>query len=219
MKIAHAPSPCPTPAEAIALQRELSARIVLRDDIGEVQRIAGLDCGFEESGRVTRAAVAVLSYPGLTLLEHSLVRMPTAFPYIPGLLSFREAPALLAALEMLETPPDLLLADGQGYAHPRRFGIACHLGLLTGLPAIGVAKSRLIGVYEEPPNRRGAWTPLLDKNETIGAALRTRERVKPLYISAGHRVSLETAIAWTLRCAVRHRLPEPARAAHRLASG
>lgn len=219
MKFAQAYAAVPTPTEAVALQREMSASLILRDAIGEVRRIAGLDCGFEDNGRVTRAAAAVLSYPDLTLVERSLVRMPTVFPYIPGLLSFREVPALLAALEKLETMPDLLLADGQGYAHPRRFGVACHLGLLTGLPAIGVAKSRLIGLYEEPPDRRGAWTPLTDKRETIGAVLRTRERVKPLYISAGHRVGLETAIAWTMRCTLRYRLPEPARAAHRLASG
>ena len=137
---------------------------------------------------------------------------------MPGLLSFREVPALLAALEALDQMPDLLLCDGQGLAHPRRFGLACHLGVLSGLPSIGVAKSRLIGEHAEPGLEKGSWVPLLDDGETIGAVLRTRHGVRPLYISIGHRVALETAIAYVLACTPRYRLPETTRLADRLAS-
>ena len=138
---------------------------------------------------------------------------------MPGLLSFRELPVVLEALEQLSTPPDLVLCDGQGIAHPRRFGIACHLGLLTDIPSIGVAKSRLCGTHEQPPNQRGAWTPLYLGEEVIGAVLRTRCGVKPLYISPGHRISLDTAIRMVMACCTRYRLPETTRYAHRLASG
>jgi deoxyribonuclease V len=135
------------------------------------------------------------------------------------LLSFRELPAVLEALEQLREPPDLLLCDGQGIAHPRRLGIASHLGLLVDIPSIGVAKTRLYGTHDEPPNQRGAWTPLLAGGETIGAVLRTRAGVKPLYISSGHRIDLDTAIGYVLGCCTRYRLPETTRHAHRLASG
>ena len=208
-----------SPAEAIAVQRELRAHLILTDSLGPVQRIAGVDVGFEAGGAVTRAAVAVLGYPGLELRESAIARRPTTFPYIPGLLSFRELPAVLEALEQLREPPDLLLCDGQGIAHPRRLGIASHLGLLVDIPSIGVAKTRLCGVYADPPNERGAWTPLRANGETIGAVLRTRPGVKPLYISSGHRVSLETAIDYVMACCTRYRLPETTRWAHRLASG
>ncbi len=208
-----------SPKDAIALQGELRKRLILRNDFGEVRRVAGVDCGFEEGGSVTRAAVAVLDLPTLKPVEHSLARLPTSFPYGPGLLSFREIPAVLAALEKLQCLPDLLLVDGQGYAHPRRFGIACHLGVLTGLPALGVAKTRLIGTHEEPPAFRGGWVPLMHGDERIGAVLRTREGVKPLFISAGYRIGLESAVEWVMRCTTRFRLPETTRCAHRLASG
>jgi deoxyribonuclease V len=138
---------------------------------------------------------------------------------VPGYLSFRELPAVLQALEGLTTMPDLLLCDGQGLAHPRRFGLACHLGVLTDLPSIGVAKSRLIGVHEDPPPEKGQWVALTDKGEIIGAVLRTRSKVSPLYVSLGHRISLPTAIDYVLRCTTRYRLPETTRWAHRLASG
>ena len=201
------------------MQQELRAHLILTDHLEPVRRVAGVDVGFEAAGTVTRAAVAVLRYPELELLETAIARRPTAFPYIPGLLSFRELPAVLAALEQLREPPDLLLCDGQGIAHPRRFGIASHLGLLVDIPAIGVAKTRLCGTHEEPPNQRGAWTPLWGQGEIIGAVLRTRPGVKPLYISPGHRVGLETAIAYVMGCCTRYRLPETTRHAHRLASG
>jgi len=208
-----------SPSEAIALQRELRPHLVLEDRLGPVRQVAGVDVGFEEGGAVTRAAVAVLRYPELDVLETAIARRPTEFPYVPGLLSFRELPAVLEALEHLRELPDLLLCDGQGIAHPRRLGIASHLGLLTDIPSIGVAKTRLCGTHEEPPNQRGAWAPLRAKDEIIGAVLRTRLGVKPLYISPGHRISLETAIRYAMSCCTRYRLPETTRHAHRLASG
>ncbi len=140
-----------TPSEAIAIQKRLREYLVLTDDIGPVRHVAGVDCGFEEGGKITRAAAVVLSFPELVLTDQAVARLPTSFPYVPGLLSFREVPAVLAALQKLSERPDLLLVDGQGYAHPRRFGIACHLGLLTDLPSLGVGKTRLVGTHDEPP--------------------------------------------------------------------
>lgn len=207
-----------TAEAAIALQQTLRQAIITTDRLGEVHRVAGVDVGFEDSGNTTRAAVAVLSFPDLQLQEQTIARRPTSFPYVPGLLSFREVPAVLDALEKLKTLPDLLLCDGQGTAHPRRFGIACHLGLLTDLPSIGVAKSLLTGKHAEVPDEKGAWQPLQHKGEVIGVALRTRPKTKPLYISPGHRVSLQTAIDYTLRCTTKYRLPETTRFAHKLAS-
>jgi deoxyribonuclease V len=207
-----------TPKEAMALQAELAARVVREDTAREVRRVAGVDVGFEDDGKVTRAAVAVLDFPGLALAERVVVRQPTRFPYIPGLLSFREAPAVLAAFERLSVVPDLVLYDGQGIAHPRRFGIASHVGLLLDVPTIGVAKTRLVGEHRQLPERKGAWVPLVDHGETIGAVLRTRTGVTPLYVSIGHRVSLEAAVRWVMACTTRYRLPETTRWAHHLAS-
>jgi deoxyribonuclease V len=207
-----------TPKEAVALQKELAARVVRADEVGKVRRVAGVDVGFEDSGRVTRAAVAVLDYPGFAVAERVVVREPTRFPYIPGLLSFREAPAVLAAFGRLRTPPDLVLYDGQGIAHPRRFGIASHVGVLLDVPTIGVAKTRLVGEHRRLPERKGAWVPLVDKGETIGAVLRTRTGVTPLYVSIGHRVTLAAAVRWVMACTTRYRLPETTRWAHHLAS-
>lgn len=208
-----------SPREAIALQRRLQAKIVTGDRLGPVRHVAGTDVGFENAGRVTRAAVAVLTFPALELADWAVIRQPTRFPYVPGLLSFREIPALLVALTRLRVRPDLVLCDGQGLAHPRRCGLASHLGLVAGFPTIGVAKSRLMGTYREPPQRRGAWTPLRDGGEIIGAVLRSRSHVKPIFVSIGHRVSLDTAVACTMACVTRYRLPETTRWAHRLASG
>lgn len=208
-----------TAEAAIPIQQELRQEVITADQFGAVQFVAGIDVGFEDEGKVTRAAVAVLSYPELKLCESAIARRPTTFPYIPGFLSFREVPAVLDALEQLQTIPDLLLCDGQGLAHPRRFGIACHVGVLTNLPAIGVAKSRLVGTHTEVPNHRGQWVPLLHKGETIGAVLRTRIGTNPLYISSGHRISLETSIAYVMGCTTKYRLPETTRYAHKLASG
>ncbi len=219
MKIQHPHSWDVAPKEAIAIQQQLRHQIITTDRFDDIQTVAGVDVGYEDEGQTTRAAVAVLDYPSLDLLETTIARKPTAFPYVPGLLSFRELPAVLAALEKLNNLPDLLLCDGQGYAHPRRIGIACHLGVLTNIPAIGVGKTRLIGQYRAVDDKRGAWQPLLHKDEVIGAVLRTRQGVKPLYISIGHRISLDSAIAYVMACTTRYKLPETTRVAHRLASG
>ena len=206
------------PSEARALQLELARWVETTDRIGIIERVAGVDVGFDKNKGLTHAAVAVLTFPELEPVEDALATCPTRFPYVPGLLSFREAPAILAALEQLEHRPDLLLCDGQGIAHPRRFGIACHLGVLTDLPSIGVAKKRLVGSHREPPDSRGAWTPLEHEGEVIGAVLRSRARVKPIFVSPGHRVSLERAVELVMACTTRYRLPETTRRADRLAS-
>jgi deoxyribonuclease V len=213
-----------TPAEAVALQLQLAPQVILEGDPAEpeVHTVAGCDLAFLGRGRrgdTARAAVVLLSYPDLQLLEQQVAEAPVTFPYVPGLLAFRELPALLQAFEKLQQAPDLLLVDGQGYAHPRRFGIACHLGLLLDVPAIGVAKSRLSGEAPDPGPARGATSDLTDSGELIGRLVRTKDNVKPLYISVGHMISLEAAVAWTLRLAPTHRLPEPARLADRLSKG
>lgn len=181
--------------------------------------VAGVDVGFEAGGTITRAAVVVLRVPGLEPLEEVVARRRTDFPYVPGLLSFRELPAVFEAFDRLRQLPDLVLCDAHGVAHPRRFGLASHLGLWLDLPSIGVAKTRLVGTHGEVALARGSWQPLVHRGERIGAALRTRRAVAPVFVSVGHRVSLEVAIDWVLRCAPRYRLPETTRAAHRLASG
>jgi deoxyribonuclease V len=207
-----------TPREARAIQERLRARVVTEDRLGTVRRVAGVDVGFPDRGRTVRAAVAVLSFPELERLDRAVFHGSVLFPYVPGLLSFREVPGVIEALRGLERPPDLVLYDGHGYAHPRRFGAACHLGVLLDLPVIGVAKKRLVGTHAPVPDERGAWVPLLDDGEVIGAVLRTRPRVKPVYVSVGHRVSLERAVALAMACTRRYRLPEPARLAHHIAS-
>jgi deoxyribonuclease V len=207
-----------TVAEAIAIQEQLRGEIITSDQLGTVQYVAGVDMGFEADGTISRAAVAVLSFPELQLQESAIARRPTSFPYVPGFLSFREIPAVLDALEKINTIPDLILCDGQGIAHPRRFGIACHLGLLINMPTIGVAKSLLVGKHESVPDEKGSWQPLRHRGEIIGAVLRTRPGTKPLYISSGHRVSLPTAIEYVMRCTPKYRLPETTRIADKLAS-
>jgi deoxyribonuclease V len=208
-----------TVASARTVQEALRGKVIAHDKLGKVCYVAGIDVGFEKHGAVTRAAVVVLDFPSLELREQVLARMPTRFPYVPGYLSFREIPAVLAALKQLKLKPDLILCDGQGLAHPRRFGLACHLGVLTNIPSIGVAKSRLIGEHGELPEAKGSRVALRDEGEVIGSVLRTRAGVKPLYVSIGHRVSLETAIEYVLRCTPKYRLPETTRLAHKLASG
>ena len=174
-----------------------------------VKTAAGLDCAFDKAGGHVLAAAVVLSFPELEVIETASACVPLTFPYVPGLLSFREAPACLAAVKKLKTIPDLFLIDGQGIAHPRRLGLASHLGLFLDCPVIGCAKSRLIGTYDEPGQEKGDWSLLYDKDETIGAVVRTRTTVKPLFISPGHRCTLDDAITWTLRLTTRYRLPEP----------
>lgn len=207
-----------TAAEARELQILLSQEVIREDQLGEVKLVAGVDVGFEDSGQVTRAAVAVLTFPELELVEQQVVRRPTLMPYIPGLLSFREVPALIDALEQLLNLPDLILCDGQGIAHPRRFGLACHLGVLTDIPTIGVAKTLLVGRHKPLGEAKGSRELLIHRQEEVGVVLRTRDRVKPLYISLGHRLSLETAVDYVLLCTTKYRLPETTRQAHRLAS-
>lgn len=216
------------PVEAIALQRELARRVERRDRLGQVRYIAGVDIGFEDDGDTTRAAVVVLAWPGLAVVEQVVHREPTRMPYIPGLLSFREIPAALGAFAMLSLRPDLVMVDGQGIAHPRRLGVASHLGLWIDLPTIGVAKSLLCGRHGMVPEARGEWTPLYHgqkeyhgragQQEVIGAVLRSRLGIKPVYVSLGHRLSLETSLDWVVRCLGRTKLPEPTRLADRLAS-
>jgi len=203
-----------SPAAARRIQERLRTHVVLNDKIGAVRLIAGIDASYDQARRRARAAVVVLHYPSLALAERIVVRRALTFPYVPGLLSFRELPVVLAALQRLRCKPDVILCDGQGIAHPRRLGVATHLGVLTNLPTIGVAKTRLIGEHGVVPGRKGRWTPLLDKGEVIGAVLRTRRAVKPVFVSQGHRVSLATAIELVMGCVTRYRLAEPIRAAH-----
>jgi len=204
--------------QAIALQRAVARAVETTDRLGPVRRVAGVDVAYGARGRssTARAAVVVLDADSLELREQVAVEVPARFPYVPGLLSFREAPAAIAALERLSRPPDLLLCDGQGLAHPRRCGFASHLGVVVDRPSIGVAKSRLTGTHADPPSVRGGWTTLFDRDEEIGACVCTRVGARPLYVSSGHRVSLATALAWVMRCTTRYRLPEPIRLADRL---
>jgi|GraSoiStandDraft_4_1057263.scaffolds.fasta_scaffold880656_1 deoxyribonuclease V len=210
-----------SPEEARRLQKELAREVSQTDGFRELGTIAGLDLGYPRTStgeEIGRAAVVVLRYPGLEPVEERVALQPVSFPYVPGLLSFREAPVGLAALASLETSPDLIVVDGHGRAHPRRFGIACHLGVLLDRPTIGCAKSILVGHADEPGPVPGDWTPLVHRDEVIGAVLRTRVNVKPVYVSVGHKVSLETAIATIVACLRGYRLPEPTRLADRLAS-
>lgn len=208
-----------SPKEAIAIQQELRDGVVRVDELGEVKRVAGVDVAFPEKGQVTQAGVVVLDFPSLQVVEQAVARVATTLPYVPGLLSFREIPAILQALEQLKTLPDLILCDGQGLAHPRRFGLACHLGVLTGLATIGVGKTRFVGKHEPVGEEKGAYKWLWDKGEIVGVVLRSRTKVKPIYVSIGHRVSLETAIEYVLACTPKYRLPETTRLADRLAAG
>lgn len=204
-------------ARARAIQAELRQRLVIENEIGPVARVAGVDVGFED--KITaRAAAVVLSFPGLEVLDSAVARRKVSFPYIPGYLSFREVPAILSALARLRELPDLILCDGQGYAHPRRFGLACHLGVITDIASIGVAKTRLIGTHRKVGARKGNWAYLSDNGEKIGAVLRTRFNTNAVYVSVGHKVTLRQAMGYTLACCPRYRLPETTRAAHRLAS-
>jgi len=205
--------------QARHMQEALRAQVDRRDDFDTLERIAGVDIGIDKRRNRAHAAVVVLTYPDCRPLEQATAHQALRFPYVPGYLSFREVPPILAALEKLPVLPDLIICDGQGIAHPRRFGLACHVGVITGIPTIGAAKSRLIGDYVEPGSAKGEWTPLEDHGETIGAVVRTRARVKPLFVSIGHRVSLPSAIRIVLACCTRYRLPETTRAADRLASG
>ncbi|MFG1907892.1 deoxyribonuclease V [Kribbella sp. NPDC048928] len=198
-------------AEAIAVQEELRELVEIAD-VGEPpQYVAGLDVAYD--GDRLAAAVVVLDVDTLSEVDRAVVHGETTFPYIPGLFAFREVPALLAALEQLRTTPDLLVCDGQGLAHTRRFGLACHLGVLTGLPSIGVAKTTFVGTHGELGPDRGTTADLMDGDQVVGAALRTQDGVKPVYVSIGHKITLTTAVAQVLRLSPRYRLPETTRLA------
>lgn len=201
-------------AGARALQLQLRERVVERDRLGRVRSVAGVDVSYDRGKPDLFAAVVVLDARTFEVLEVAGERRDARFPYVPGYLSFRELPAVLGAFGKLARRPDLVICDGHGRAHPRRFGLACHLGVWLDVPSIGCAKSRLCGSHREPGPRRGASTRLLDGDEVIGRALRTRAGVKPIFASVGHRVSLATAERQLLRLAPRYRLPEPIRAAH-----
>lgn len=211
------------PKDAIALQKTLAKQLESTDRIDPVAHIAGVDIGFEGGGDITRAAVVILKWdadtaPALSVVEQVIHREPTRMPYIPGLLSFREIPAALGAFDKLSIKPELVMVDGQGIAHPRRLGVAAHLGLWLDLPTIGIAKSRLYGKHGEVGEARGDWTSLTANGNVIGAVLRSRTKVKPVFVSPGHRLSLETSLQWVTRCLGRTKLPEPTRLADRLAS-
>jgi deoxyribonuclease V len=199
------------------LQTSLAKNVICEPTFqpSDVETVAGVDVSFP--GDRARAAVVVLRLLTLEPIEHALAEEPISFPYVPGLLTFREGPSVLAALEKLTTWPDLFLFDGHGLAHPRRLGLASHMGVILDSPTIGCAKSRLTGDHDEPGQAKGDWVPLLDGDETIGAVLRTRTRVKPVYVSIGHRTNLLTAIDLVLDCTTRYRLPETTRYAHRIA--
>lgn len=207
-----------SPKQAVALQRELAARVERSDRISDVRHIAGVDIGFEKDGEITRAAVVVLEWPSLVVVEELVVKTPTRMPYIPGLLSFREIPAALQAFAQLQSDVDLIMVDGHGIAHPRRLGVAAHLGLWLDRPSLGVAKKRLTGRHGEVENQRGAYTPLFDGDEMLGVVMRSRQSVKPVFVSPGHRLSVDNATQWALACLGRYKLPEPTRLADRLAS-
>ena len=206
-------------ADARRLQASLAGAVVLRDDAPETPRwLGGFDVGFENEGATTRAAAVLLAADTLQPVASEVVRLPTSMPYVPGLLSFRELPALVAALERLPHAPDLAFIDGQGIAHPRRLGIAAHFGVVTGLPSIGVAKQVLCGHHAPPGAATGERTPLIHRREHIGWALRSKVRCNPLIVSPGHRVSMQGALDGVLRTLRGYRLPEPTRLADRLAS-
>lgn len=201
------------------IQTDLAQQISLQDHLAKpVTYIAGTDIGFVDDGKITRAAIVILRYPELTLVEYQTVHQPTQFPYIPGYLSFREYPALLSVWDKLNIKPDLLLVDGQGSAHPRRLGIASHLGLLLDVPTIGVAKKRLYGQYTDLGIEVGSHRVLYDHNQQLGWVLRSKVRCNPLFISPGHQVSLDSALAWVKACLRGYRLPEPTRWADAVAS-
>lgn len=206
-----------SPQQALEVQSELAPKVERQSRLGPVRYVAGIDVSVR--GDVSRAAVVVLDFQSLNPVDYATATRPVTFPYVPGLLAFREGPVVLDALEKVETTPDLLIFDGQGLAHPRRLGIASHIGLLVDMPAIGCAKSRLCGRHAEPGDEPGQYVSLVDNEEVIGAVLRTRRGVKPVFVSIGHRVDLVASIKYVLACCRGYRLPETTRWAHRVAGG
>jgi deoxyribonuclease V len=202
-----------TPREAMRLQESLREQVELQDRYGEIHHVAGADMAFDPETEVAFAGVIVYRFPDLEEVERRMARRRLRFPYVPGLLSFRESPVLLAAFARLRTEPDLILIDGHGRAHPRRFGIACHLGILFDKPTIGCAKSRLVGKHQEPGQKAGSTTPLMLEGERLGVVLRTRDNVRPIYVTTGHRVSLDSAVELVKQCVDGFRIPKPTREA------
>lgn len=206
-------------AQAREIQLSLAKKVVAEDKVVSPHLIAGIDISSPDAQGVARGAAVILSYPAFDIVEVKEAQSKISFPYVPGLLSFRETPLILAACEKLINVPDLILIDGQGIAHPRRFGLASHVGLLLDLPTIGCAKSILCGHHQPMGEEAGSSAELLDKGEVIGAALRTRSGVKPIYVSVGHRIDLASALQWVMKCCLGYRVPEPTRLAHLAAGG
>lgn len=196
-------------AEAIALQQEMRENINLKNGFRKIETVCGVDCSYDLQTNISRAVLCLFSYPKLELLESSMAHLPTDFPYVPGLLSFREIPVILEAFRVLSTTPDLLMVDGMGIAHPRRMGIAAHLGLYLDLPSIGVGKSLLCGKYEMPGTKKGYKSDLIHKGEKIGTVLRSKDNTNPLFISPGHKIDHETSVKFVMDCLIKYRLPEP----------
>lgn len=207
-----------TYSQAISLQKELAGHVKHQKIRTKPKNIAGLDCAFSKDGKKIIAAVIVLRFGDFELIETVHATRKVTFPYIPGLLSFREAPVCISAVKKLKNTPDVFMIDGQGIAHPRRLGLAAHLGLFFDKPTVGCAKSRLTGQYEEPLQEKGSSALLKDKDEIIGSVVRTRTNVKPVFVSVGNKCQLKDAIEITLACAIKYRLPEPTRLAHQLVS-
>ncbi len=199
--------------EALKLQHELAAKVVTEDQLGKIQLVAGVDVAYDKHSEKLVAAVVVLDANTLEVIETVTAEDHAQFPYIPGLFSFRELPPLIKSLANLSHSPDLIVCDGQGYAHPRRFGLACHLGVILDVPTIGCGKTRLLGEYQEPNTERGAIEPLIDNGEVIGNVVRTQTDINPIYVSIGHRISLAVACEWVLRLSPKYRLPETTRQA------
>lgn len=218
MQVHHFHSWEVTPSEAIEIQQQLRAKVIPMGEVRSSRLVAGADVAFDNQAEMAYASVVVLEFPSLATLETATGKAHISFPYIPGLLSFRETPALLRAFENLTHDPDLIFIDGQGVSHPRGAGIACHIGVLLDRPVIGCAKSVLYGTYKEPEPSRGAVSYLYDREgRVIGAAVRTRDRVRPVFVSIGHRIDLQQAIQLTLACTKGNRIPEPTRQADLLA--
>lgn len=206
--------------EAFRLQKELSKRVVRKNDYGRIRTVAGADLAILTRHKKLLCGIIVFSYPGLEPIEKVHCAVEEKFPYIPGLLAFREAPAIVETLKKVKNKPDIIMIDGQGLAHPRSFGIACHIGVVLNVPTIGVAKKRLFGEYTEPEKLKGSWSKLKNKsdNEVIGAVVRTKDNVKPVFVSIGNRIDLESSVKLTLDCSAGYRIPEPTRQADRFVS-
>ena len=200
--------------EAVKIQRRLRQRIVLKNALKDIRLVAGADVAVDKGSRQAFAAAVVLDFASLRVISKAFAVQETRFPYVSGLLSFREGPALLQVLRELRPAPDLVIFDGQGVAHPRGLGIAAHLGVLLDIPTVGCAKSRLVGEYHQPEAYRGVWADLVDQGQTIGAVLRTKDNVNPVFVSPGHKVDLYRAVQIVLACCRAYRLPEPTRQAH-----